>query len=372
MVLANIQEACQGIENEYEHRAILYIGSESYDAPVITFLRGAFMLGFKIYTIGKPNVNSWNINTVIPASRPLPRFDFVLSNLHWGTRWRYYDRFGLHTAPKVLMAGDDNPWSTSWRDLYEIYWQRYADVEERVKDLPFMPRRWIEPLGRYEPDIVFAGQNQPKQSTHYLPFGIMPEYTEMALQSGSRRNLLFRHIPGAGPRRKDAHKRLTEHKWRGAPSVRILESGHVRGDKTWPAWVPQPGRQERNVHSWHRWSMDRAYYKALSATHVLIYPGISPHHWESKRPWEAFACGCAVLMKRPPLDTSDYPLDELAPGLLTYRRPQDLTEHCEMLLLSEGEDGIDELRRHVMDVAYAYFRPKPIARYALHRILEAR
>ncbi|NIV30558.1 MAG: hypothetical protein GWN58_13970 [Anaerolineae bacterium] len=116
--------------------------------------------------------------------------------------------------------------------------------------------------------------------------------------------------------------------------------------------------------------MSRRYYDALSDARVFIYPGISRHHWESKRMWEALACACAVMICRPQLDTSDYPIDELFPDpLLVCDTPTAIVPNCTEMLMGM-EDEVAQWQQEAAWVAYTYFTPVPIARYALHKILE--
>lgn len=334
------------------HRALLYIGSESYDAPVITVLQGLQELGYTIYAY-KTSPNSWFCETLIPETH-LPEVSFVLSDLHWGTRWSRYGRIP-RSIPRVLIDGDDDPWGKGWKFKYEQYLARYKwNAPGSEKMAPRCGYRWIEPMGDYEPDVLFVSQKQKWQGgAFYLPFGIHREYMAMGRNAiEAARPVDFIHIPGHGPWRKRVHEMVNNLEVPGASLSATFRSRAVYPDGV----EPEP----RNVHSYHRWGQDPAYYDALKRSRALIYPPIKGPQWDSKRPYEALACGCMLVMQRPKCDQSDYPLDDLG---VYFDGPSDLPMACNLLLA----DGIESARRRAY-LASEAFTPVPIASYFLEKV----
>jgi hypothetical protein len=134
-ILETIYQKSLGSERAFPHKKILYIGTESYDSVAITVIEGLQELGFEIYVIGKSNINSWFCNKIIDSPAGLT-FDFVLSSLHWGTRWSYYKKYGLQNYLKVLIDGDDNLGWKTWQDKYAYYQSHYANnPPEYIKKL---------------------------------------------------------------------------------------------------------------------------------------------------------------------------------------------------------------------------------------------
>lgn len=328
---------------------ILYIGSESYDGATITVLQGLQELGFTVY-VYKPNINSWFCETLIPETR-LPKVDFVLSNLHWGTRWSRYNLIP-HDVPWVLIDGDDDYWGKGWRYKYLTYWNRYNhDASESDKMAYPCPYRWVEPLGGYEPDVLFVTNKQRGQGAFYLPFGIQREYLEMGRHAITRdRPVDFIHIPGAGSARNRVHDMIDT-----LPGIAV--SRYARGTPQYPAGLKIRGRTH---HSHQRWGAVPEYYNALKEAKALIYPAIDGPQWDSKRPYEALTCGCMLVMQRPRCDQSDYPLDDLG---VYFDGPEDLPRACNLLLA----DGIEIARRRAY-MASERFTPVPIARYFLSHV----
>ena len=137
---------------------------------MITVLQGLKELGWRVFTIGKPNINSWFVNEVIEDPGKV-KFDFVLSNLHWGNRWDYYDKFKLHGRLKVLIDGCDNRARHTWQDKYKFYCKKYKGRGRPAPDVlarDVQPHRWMEPLGDYKPDVMFTSQkNLGDKTTHF-------------------------------------------------------------------------------------------------------------------------------------------------------------------------------------------------------------
>lgn len=364
-----VYKQCQGSERYFKHRAILFIGSESYDAPAITVLQGLHKLGFMIYTLKRPNINSWFYNRVVNSVDQL-RFDFVLSNLHWGTRWSYYERYKLWSYPKVLIDGDDNHGKESWKAKYARYVRSYVyDPPEALKDMELHPFRWVEPLGDYKPDVVFTAQKVPGDSTtFYLPFGIHEQYMEFNESKATHeRDIDFAHIPGPGARRR------REERWIRRLSLCKLLPGRIhnrpaRGEEVAPEEIREYVAEDNNVHSYHRWAMSKVYFRMLNRTKVLIYPGVSDSAWwDSKRPWEAYASGCLVLLRKPTINMLEYPATEIC-KFAVYDSPVEFVAKCWDLYLRPS--FLDKLRLKAVKRAWKYFSPVPIASYFLARVAE--
>ena len=351
------------------NKKILFIGSESYDAPSITVLQGLLELGFDIYTIKKPNINSWFCNKIIDDPSQF-KFDFVLSSLFWGTRWSFYKKYNLDNYLKVLIDGDDNLYWKTWRDKYNHYAKtRVYDPPEEIKNLELMPYRWVEPIGNYKPDIVFTSQKQfGDKESFYLPFGIQKQYYDLfENKSTKEREYDFTHVPGPGIQRDRMNFLI-----RACRRFKIIP-GNIRiNEEKSREIIPEKIRdnflKDDNIHSYHRWVMRAPYFKDLNNSKVLVYPGIdSEPMWESKRPWEAYASGCLVLMSNPCIDVSEYPITEIC-EYAVYKSYFDFIKKCRYLY--RNQPYLDELRKQAFERSKKYFTPKPIANYFLNKIKE--
>ena len=357
-------------ECQFERKEILFIGSESYDAPAITVIEGLHKLGFSIYVLHKPNINSWFCNTVItdPGEH---RFDFVLSNLHWGTRWSHFDRYHLHSYPKVLVDGDDNQVSTlSWKDKYRHWCDRYGvEDNEEIKQRLLSPYRWMEDLGAYTPDVVFTSQKRHKDnSTVYLPFGILEDYNRVfGRRPFPERTIAAVHVPGGGVRRVRMFRLL-----KGLELARLLpgewSNRPLWGSKSVDERIEDQVARDENVHSYHRWLTYSDYVDRLRTAKLFIYPGIQDFpQWDSKRLWEAYAAGCLVMMSKPTVDVSEYPVTELS-SFAVCRSALEVVAKCSYL--SRRPALLEALRTETVRKAVKYFDSAAIARYFLWRLRE--
>lgn len=372
-------------EQHFAQRTVLFIGSESYDAPVITVLQGLQRLGFRILTVERPNINSWFCNEVVSrAAAARADVDFVLSNLHWGTRWSLYEELGLHTRLKVLIDGDDNQGERSWRDK----WRRYEATYPLREPMPAAPagaspeagtgpgllqrERWLEPLGAYAPDIVFTAQRPAGSPDAYLPFGIHHEYLGAGAAGAealrSDRPLAFSWVSGPGQPRL-----LMERALRAAAIARVLPRPHhigtARGTPIVSPAIAALVAGDENVHSWHRWAVGTEYGELLARSRVLVYAPPDVRHWDSKRPWEAYAAGCLVLLTRPTIDTSPYPLEEICPEAVCGS-PAALVARLAWLARRPGP--LERLRAQSTQRALRWFTPEPLARHFLATVAARR
>jgi hypothetical protein len=352
-----------GIETQFKHKAILAILSESYEAPMITLLQGLQELDFTVYVIGKPNINSWFVNEVIDDPRKV-KFDFVLSGLHWGTRFDYYKK--MKGNFKVLLDACDNRGAGTWKRKYKDYCSRYDawTPPPEIAKKRLQPYRWMSKLFGYEPDLVFTSQKVPgDRETRYFPFGIQREYLKMHEgKTGAGRGISFAHIHGPGAARQRLARFMVGNKLPGHTF-----NGKARGAALVPKEIENLVKADPNVHSYHRWKMHRDYFRMLNDTNVLIYPGVSEKTawWDSKRPWEAYASGALVLCQTPSVDMSEYPMTELCKEAV-YGSLNSLVAKCKDLWYNRGR--LEQLRIEAVEGAIQYFTPVPLARYFLAKV----
>jgi hypothetical protein len=369
MVLEEVYRESHSSERFFKHKAILLIPSESYEAPVITVIEGLCKLGFTIYTIKKPNINSWFCNKVIGDPNK-EKFDFVVSGLHWGTRWSYYDNYKLHRYLKVLIDGCDNPGLKNWKEKYALYSSSYtSNPGEEIKELAIMPYRWTEPLNGYKPDIVFTSQkNFGDKESIYLPFGIRDQYkTFFEGREGKDRDIDFTHISGGGGARKRTYRLIKAFTFLKIIPGKVF-NGSIKGDELVPEQIKHYVFQDKNVHSYWRWAKSRRYFTLLNRTKVFIYPGVqqSPTSWwDSERPWEAYASGCLVLLKNPTVDVSQYPITEIS-EFSVYNFTVEMVEKCRFLY--KNQSFLEQTRLLAFERAIKYFSSVSIANYFLAQI----
>lgn len=363
-LLESLYRANLSIEEQFKYRAILAILPESFELPIVTILEGLQELGFTIYVIGKSNINSWFANTVIDDPRKVD-FDFILSAFHWGTRWDYFEKFRLHSHFKVLIDACDNRGAGYWEAKYQEYRKRFQAPlpPTNIMMEELQPYRWIMPLGDYKPDLVFASQKVPSdQETHYLPFGIRRGFLELYEgREGKEREIDFAAIPGYGPKRRKLEIFFNEGKL----------PGHTFNMPIWGRKIVPKGiaslagiNNFGNDASYGAWVLWEDYFKVLNSTKCLVYPGISEKTawWDSKRPWEAYASGCLVLLEKPSVDMAGYPVMELCPEVI-YDSLSGLTEMCNRLY--SDLERLEVLRKTTCLLARRYFTSLPLARYFL-------
>lgn len=365
--LEKAYQLAKGSEEAYKHKQILFIGSESYDAPTITILQGLQELGFTVLVIGHSNINSWFCETLIKKYEG-QSIDFILSNLHWGTRWDYYENQFLPDVPKVLIDGDDNCNWNSWRKKFENYSGQYKKLRpNEVPDGLLKPYRYVVDLGDYQPDIIFTAQkvhNEPFE-TIYLPFGVHREYFDLSESKGvDERWWDISHFIGPGIQRRRMHRMMTLMNYCGL--IQNGFSGKVRGEAITPKAISEYCKKDDNVHSYHRWILYKDYFKQLNNSKIVLYPGIDHWpFWDSKRPWEAMACGALVMMKHPVTDVSQYPITEIIPNLV-YSNIIDFTKKVAAIRLKRYD--LNRLQSDMKKKLIRYFTPQSITRYFLSQI----
>jgi hypothetical protein len=359
MMLDEMYRAAIDSPQQFKHKRILWIGSESYDAPAVCVLEGLDSLGFEICTIGKPNVNSWFCNRVIKSPSRL-KFDFILSSLHWGTRWSHYDRHKLHGYPKVLIDGDDTrEGQKTWQDKHSFWVSEYGyEEDDAIKDAERQTHRWMEPVGDYEPDVLFTMQRQPGDTvSHYLPSGIHRRYMTMA-EANTRRHIDFAHFPTNGVWR-DAMRDLL----RVGTLLGTVHNSVARGTPVYPDGVEPEAEDVHSINGLACWS---DYYHILNHSKVLIHPGIDYHpFWDCQRIYEGWACGCVVAMSVPCTDISGYSPTDVCPEAV-------YSSHDEFIRIAaiwgREPDYLENLRNKSLVRSHQFFTPEPVARYFLWQI----
>jgi hypothetical protein len=373
MILEEIYKQNLNIEHKFKYKKILFIGSESYDAATITIIEGLYKLGFEILVYKKLNINSWFCETIISNLENIEdQIDFVLSNLHWGTRWSLYTKLN-HKVPYILINGDDRIHGndiSSWRDMYNIYIKKYKlNPPDNIKNKTLSPYRWMEEIGNYNPDKIFMSQKYKINSdTIYLPFGIHHMYLNNNKKLDRKYDIT--HIPGPGEQRFIMQNLI--HKIKENNRNLNIINEKVYGDKIFDSNISFYGLQDNNIHSWHRWSANQKYFYILNQSKILIYPGVDKDNapgWDSKRPWEALSCGCILLMQQPNnFDNKEYPLYEINKNLkFEYQNFEELLEKSNRLL--SNNNLMEKERQVIYNNAIKYFTSEPITRYFLNKIL---
>ena len=362
-ILEKIQIKANSILNNYKHKKILFIGSESYDGCTITILEGLQELGYTIYTYKKNNINSWFCNTIIEDIEPiLNDIDFVLSNLHWGTRWNLYKNIPKN-IPRILIDADDNPNIGNWELKFKKYYKQYnKNLSDKEKDKELSHCRWIENIGDYKPDKIFTSQKPFNDNTIYIPFGIQKNYLKMNQNIPIlNRKYDFTHISGPGQLRCQISNFLSSKKINGK-----IFNGTARGEAIYPEKIKNLCKIDNNIHSYHRWSLNKDYFNVLNNSKVLIYHGIdNKPFWDSKRPWEALACGCILLYNKPLIDTSQYPLTQID-NFLLYNSLEELVEKCNKLI--NNPELFEKYHNLCKTKSIEFFSNKALTNYFLKKI----
>jgi hypothetical protein len=389
-ILEKTFNQCYGVEKEFKNRAVLFIGSESYDSATITIIDGLNLLGFKIYVYKKGNINSWFCNKVINSLFEIENeIDFVLSNLHWGTRWSLYGQL-YHQVPLVLIDGDDRLHGnviSNWSVKYDHVLKTSKRAPENIKNMELSPFRWAEEMigeldakdindnsikvqYKYKPDIVFMSQKYKiNKDEIYLPFGIHSNYIEQTkeIKNTLDRKIDICNIPGPGAFR--AHMvNLVNNNFGDRNVWNKLVYGEMIVDNKIKEYCEQ---DSSNIHSWHRWRICKDYHNILLDSKISIISLIDKYNapgWESKRAYEALAYGSFVMFERQPdFDNSSYPLQEICEDVeFDYQNYNQLIEKITYLL--NNPKILEAKRQKSYQNALKYFTSVPITRYFLFNI----
>ena len=229
--------------------------------------------------------------------------------------------------------------------------------------------RWIEDLNKYKPDILFTTQRTNiKEQGYYLPFGIAKEYINTKINSLEKRPYDFVNIDGPGEKRKRMKKFLNFNSLLHLIPGKIF-NGYVKGEIEYPEKIKEIAKKDKNIHGYNRWGISKNYFQMLNNAKILIYPGIVDGGiWESKRPWESYANGCLVLMSKPNINCSDYPITELC-SFAVYNSYYELTSKARFLY--KNKETLDKYRLQATEDAHKYFTPKPIGNYFLKKIKDS-
>jgi hypothetical protein len=381
MLLEETYQKTLNIENEFEKKKILFIPTESYDDPAITIIEGLHKLGFEILTYKKSNINSWFCNKIITNLDNIEdEIDFVISNIHWGTRWSLYKKL-KHKVPYVLINGEDrlHKWSkhkkwkrSNWKDTIECREKKYKlNPPENIKDIELSLYRWVENVGDYKPDIIFALQKYKiNTDSIFLPSGIKDSYYKYCENKDIKdRKIDICHIGG---KYGEYRKIMTQHlnKYPNKNNYNIFNNiiyGETNSDKKIKNFIDK----DKNIHSWHRWRVCSDYSKILSNSKILIIHGIDKYYapgWDNKRLKEAIAAGCYVLYQTgADFDDSTYPKDELCDfSRYKFNNFKDLENKIEYLL--SNPKILEEKRNEFLNKGNKYFNTVTITRYFLWNI----
>lgn len=374
--LENTYNKCLNIENKFTKKKILFIPSESYDSATICIIEGLNNLGFEILVYKKNNINSWFCNKIIDNLDNIEdSIDFVLSNLHWGTRWSLYNRL-KHKVPYILIDGDDRIHGNNisdWKEKYNNYIKNYIKIcklenSEEIKNSELAPYRWMEEMRDYSPDIVFMSQKYFCNNNYiYLPFGIHECYYKINKNIDKIYDITF--IPGPGEYRNNMHNFINYLK-KNNPNLNIFNQ-NIYSNKHININIKKFIENDNNIHSWHRWNISEDYLNILNQSKIVIYTPVDKYNapgWESKRPYEILAQNTIILyFKQKDFDNSQYPLNEICDICeFSEENYEELVKKIEILL--NNSDLLKIKTEECYNNSKKYFTPIPIARYFLYNI----
>lgn len=374
-VLENTFKKTLNIETEFKKKKILFIPSESYDATTIGIIEGLNDLKFEILVYKKENINSWFCNKVIHSLDKIEdQIDFVLSNLHWGTRWSYY-KLLKHKVPYILIDGDDRIHGdniSDWRNKYKNYLKNYKMTTEEIKNKVLSPFRWMEKMENYKPDIVFFGQKYKiNKNSIFLPTSISNNYLKYFKEKKKYKKIYdVTNIPGPGDYRSEitslvnntCAKKLKLNIWNEKIYGKMLVSDKIQFFC----------RNDNNVHSWHRWKICKDYQEKLMSSKILIVPPVDKYNAPGgigiKRVTEGLAAGCFVLFhQQPDFDDRSYPIEELCS--FSKFKFSDYNECISKILdLLQNPKKLEFYKNEMFKKSMKYYTSVPITRYFLWNI----
>lgn len=374
-ILEDTYKKTQNIEDKFIHKKILFIGSESYDATTICVIEGLHKIGFEILVYKKLNINSWFCNTIINDLNNIENnIDFIISNLHWGTRWSLYNNFN-HKVPYILIDGDDRLHGddiSDWKNKYNKNCKSYKlNPPEEIKDMILSPYRWMDYLGNYKPDKVFMiGKYKINTNYIYIPCGIYETYINYFKEKDKYKKIIdICYFPGASLGYRQDMKNTINTK---LCKYKIINK-NVYGEMHVDDKIKNFCEKDNNIHSWHRWICYKDYFKTIMSSKIQL---ISPVHLYNapggigiKRVTEAIAGGNYILYHfQPDVDDTSYPIEEISPySKFKFNDYNEMVQKCEYLL--ENPDFLEEKRDECYKNAMKYFTSEPIARYFLWNII---
>lgn len=371
--LENTYKKSLNIENKFTKKRILFIPSESYDSATICLIEGLNNLGFDILVYKKSNINSWFCNKIIDNLDNIENnIDFVLSNLHWGTRWSLYNKL-KHNVPYILIDGDDRIHGNNisdWKDKYNNYIKNYKfENSEEIKNRELSPYRWMEEIGNYSPDIVFMSQKYFCNNNNYiyLPFGIHNCYYNFNRKMDKIYDITF--IPGPGEYRDKMHNFINYLKNKN-PKLNIFNE-KIYGKELSNINIKKFIENDNNIHSWHRWKMSENYFNIINQSKIVIYTPVDKYNapgWESKRPYEILSQNTILLFfKQNDFDNSEYSLNKICDICeFSEENYEELVKKIEILL---NDSNLLKIKREeCYNNSKKYFTSIPISRYFLYNI----
>tara|TARA_B100001093_G_scaffold329155_1_gene314152 strand:+ start:1103 stop:2158 length:1056 start_codon:yes stop_codon:yes gene_type:complete len=342
---------------------ILFIGSESYDGPTITIIEGLYNLGYKIFVYKKTNINSWFCNIIIDSLDNIEdNIDFIISNLHWGTRWDLYNKINKK-IPYILIDGDDHN-NNTWKNKYIKYCNSYGILNTiQIKDIEtqnLLSKRIMIKIENYEPDLIFKTQKFNNEGI-YLPFGINFSYLQFKKNIPiSKRKIDICHFPGPGKYRENMTNIINKNFKNYSVSNKLIY-GNMIVDNNIKTFC----EKDNNIHSWHRWKTCDEYFNTINNSKICIYVP-APGGWDSKRPWEILSQGTILLyFKTPGLIDNEYPLKQLG-NFFEFTTIEELINKCNLLL--NNKDFLNEKAKECHKNAEKYFTSEPITEYFLSNI----
>lgn len=340
---------------------ILFIGSESYDGPTITIIEGLHKLGYTIYVYKKDNINSWFCNTIINDLEYVKnKIDFIISNLHWGTRWDLYKHLNPE-IPRILIDGDDHNNKNSWIDKYAAYCKSYGcTTGEHIENQKLSRQRFMINIEYYKPDIIFKTQKFVSEGI-YLPFGINFSYLPFNKNIPIlERNIDISHFQGPGIHRQHMATFINN-------KLKIYKvfNDTIYGDMVVDARIKYYCENDNNVHSWHRWKTCDKYFDILNNSKICIYVP-APGGWDSKRPWEILSQGTIMLYCKPrDFKDGEYPLNKIS-NYCEFKNNSELLIKVHELL--NNPELLKQIQRECYTNAFKYFKPEAMASYFMTKV----
>tara|TARA_Y100000591_G_C21843877_1_gene707430 strand:+ start:1517 stop:2653 length:1137 start_codon:yes stop_codon:yes gene_type:complete len=375
-ILEEIYQKTKNIEENFKHKRVLFIGSESYDATTICVIEGLHKIGFEILVYKKLNINSWFCNTIINDLNNIENnIDFIISNLHWGTQWSLYNNF-KHKVPYILIDGDDRLHGddiSDWKNKYNKNCKSYKlNPPEEIKDMILSPYRWMDYLGNYKPDRVFMNSKYKINTNNiYIPCGINLTYFKFfKYKNIFKKNYDICSFPGPGSYRAELENILNNYK---KTSKYNIWNSKIYGEMQVDDKIKIFCEKDNNIHSWHRWRCCSDYFEKIMSSKIQIISPIDKYNAPGgigiKRVTEAIAGGNYILYHvQPDVDDSSYPIEEISPySKFKFNDYNEMVQKCEYLL--ENPDFLEEKRDECYKNAMKYFTSEPIARYFLWNII---